>query len=280
MKDIETSLKACAKDPKSALAKYDELWHSLIGVCEEDASKMTPKLKSIAQEIAKIPLKQKMLDTPKVLIVGEIYVRRDDFAVDELITLMSKKGIIAKVAGIAEWIYYCDYVRKYELDKKYSLLPFHKKFLSKTHREIIMWHIEMMWKHHVDHKVLKALKKTNLIPKTPHNMNKIMDNANSLFVTSELESEISVSSGVAATSLRDDYSGVVNISPFACLIGRVIEGLLAPWARENRLPVMSVEIAGDILPPNIINKLEIFILNVLRFRAGDKPINVIEKGDI
>ena len=26
-----------------------------------------------------------MIDAPKVLVVGEIYVRRDDFAVDELV---------------------------------------------------------------------------------------------------------------------------------------------------------------------------------------------------
>ena len=67
----------------------------------------------------------------------------------------------------------------------------------------------------------------------------------------------------------EDYSGVINISPFACLIGRVIEGLLTPWFRERSYPMMSVEIDGNLLPPNVINKLEIFALNVLRFR--DKP---------
>ncbi len=277
MKDIETSLRTCAVDPQTAIAKYDELWQELIDISEKDASKMVPALRRIASEISRIPLKREMAKTPKVLVVGEIYVRRDDFAVDELIMLMSKRGIIAKVSGIAEWIYYCDYTRKYELDKKYALLPFYKKLFSKTHRDIIMWHIEKMWKHHVDKKVKKALSATGLIPKTPHDMNRIMRNANTLFVTNELESEISISSGAAATALMDDYSGVVNISPFACLIGRVIEGLITPWARDNRLPVMSVEIDGEILPPNIINKLEIFMLNVLRFRSGDDVVDLIEK---
>ena len=82
----------------------------------------------------------------------------------------------------------------------------------------------------------------------------------------ELYSEITISSGVASTAMMDDFSGIVNISPFACLIGRVIEGLITPWSRERRFPVISVEIDGDILPPNIVNKLEIFMLNVLRFR--------------
>jgi len=52
-----------------------------------------------------------------VLIVGEIYVRRDDFAVGELIRHLSRRGIIVKVSGIAEWVYYCDYVRYHEIKK-------------------------------------------------------------------------------------------------------------------------------------------------------------------
>ncbi|MCK7477819.1 MAG: hypothetical protein M0C28_10555 [Candidatus Moduliflexus flocculans] len=62
-----------------------------------------------------------MEDCPKVLIVGEIYVRRDDFAVDELIQQFSKHGIVGKVSNVAEWFYYCDFVRHYELKKKLNL---------------------------------------------------------------------------------------------------------------------------------------------------------------
>jgi hypothetical protein len=66
------------------------------------------------------------------------------------------------------------------------------------------------------------------------------------------------------------YSGIVNISPFACLIGRVIEGLFTPWARERNYPTLSVEVDGNLLPPNIVNKLNIFMVNVLRFKGeGD-----------
>jgi len=97
-------------------------------------------------------------------------------------------------------------------------------------------------------------------------MNQIMENTEKYFVSNELHSEISISSGVAATAMTDGYCGIVNISPFACLIGRVIEGLLTPWAREHKYPLISIEIDGNLLPPSIINKLEIFMLNVLRFK--------------
>jgi len=67
-----------------------------------------------------------------VLIVGEIYVRRDDFAVGELIRHLSRRGIIVKVSGIAEWVYYCDYVRYHEIKKKLSLLPWYRRFLLES----------------------------------------------------------------------------------------------------------------------------------------------------
>jgi predicted nucleotide-binding protein (sugar kinase/HSP70/actin superfamily) len=98
-------------------------------------------------------------------------------------------------------------------------------------------------------------------------MQKIMENTEKYFVSKELYSEISISSGVAAAAMMNGYSGIVNISPFACLIGRVIEGVLTPWARERKYPVISIEIDGNILPPNVLSKLEIFMLNVMRFKG-------------
>ena len=276
MKDIETSLRTCSVDPAAAIAKYDELWHSLMEITEKDIKQIIPALKKIASEIKKIPLKQKVEDTPKVLVVGEIYVRRDDFAVDELVRLMSRKGIIAKVSGITEWIYYTDFMRKHEILKKYNLLPWYKKIFSKELRELALWKIEEIWKHSVEKKIKSALSGAELIPTTPHNMKEIMGNANKHFVTNELDSEISISSGVASTAMMYDYSGIVNISPFACLIGRVIEGLITPWSRDRDYPVISIEIDGSVLPPNIVSKLDIFMLNVLRFRQNPNISELIE----
>jgi predicted nucleotide-binding protein (sugar kinase/HSP70/actin superfamily) len=191
-------------------------------------------------------------------------VRRDDFAVGELTDLMSERGIVVKVSGIAEWIHYLDFVREYALKKLIQL----KK--PGARGKLFKLRVEEWWKHHVEKKTLAILEPTGLIPKTPHDMREIMANTQKYFVNLELNSEIAVSSGVAATAMEQGYSGIVNISPFACLIGRVIEGLFTPWARERNYPILSVEVDGNLLPPNIVNKLNIFMVNVLRFRGkGD-----------
>ncbi len=277
MKDIETSLRTCATEPVQAMATYDALWHKMISVAERDITKILPVLKDISKDISRIPLKKNMGECPKVLIVGEIYVRRDDFAIDELIQHFSKRGIIAKVSSIAEWVYYCDFVRHYELKKKLSLLPWYRRLFTKEFMDLINCNIEHYYKQNVGKNIRKILSSTGLIPDSPHDMQEIMKNTEKHFVSNELYSEISISSGVAATAMMDGYSGIVNISPFACLIGRVIEGLITPWARERKYPAISIEIDGNILPPNVLSKLEIFMLNVMRFKGHADVNSMVDK---
>jgi predicted nucleotide-binding protein (sugar kinase/HSP70/actin superfamily) len=277
MKDLETSLITCAADPENAIILYDKQWRKMISVAEKDITKILPVLKEISHDVANIPLKKKMEKCPKVLIVGEIYVRRDDFAVGELIQHLSRRGIIGKVSSVAEWVYYCDFVRRHELKKRLDLLPWYRRVFAQEFMDLIKWNIEHAYKHNVGKNIRDALTITHLIPDSPHNMEEIMKNTEKYFVSQELYSEISISSGVAATAMMDGYSGIVNISPFACLIGRVIEGVLTPWAREQKYPIISIEIDGNLLPPNVMNKLEIFMLNVQRFKVNEDTKTMLER---
>ncbi|GHV20076.1 hypothetical protein FACS189494_03130 [Spirochaetia bacterium] len=262
LKDIQNALKTCATDTETALVSFERSWRRVMDAVEHEPKRIWKELKFVAQEVKKIPLKRRLLDCPRVLVVGEIYVRRDDFAVGELTDLMSERGIVVKVAGISEWIHYLDFVREYSLKKLIKLGQ------GGNRRKLFKLNIEQWWKHSVEKKTLAILGPTGLIPPTPHDMHQIMEMCQKHFVNLELNSEIAVSSGAAATAMESGYSGVVNISPFACLIGRVIEGLYTPWAREHNYPILSVEVDGNLLPPNIINKLNIFMVNVLRFRGG------------
>lgn len=276
LKDIQTALKATAQDPAQAVVQFESSWKAMMETVEKDPRHMWRELRRIADDVKKIPLKRTVEDCPKVLIVGEIYVRRDDFAVGELIDLMSERGIAVKVSGIAEWIHYLDFVREYALKKLIKLQPAALRWACKPNRDLAKLRVEMWWKHSVEKKVLSILKPTGLIPETPHDMHEIMKRTQEEFVNLELNSEIAVSSGVAATAMEHGYSGIVNISPFACLIGRVIEGLFTPWARDRNYPTLSVEVDGNLLPPNIVNKLNIFMVNVLRFRGPSDLSELID----
>ncbi|GHV40573.1 2-hydroxyglutaryl-CoA dehydratase [Spirochaetia bacterium] len=277
LKDIQTSLKAVAVDPEKALADFEHSWRKVMHAVEFNPKHIWKELKQVALDVQKIPLKKKVVDCPKVLVVGEIYVRRDDFAVGELTDLMSERGIVVKVAGIAEWIHYLDFVREYAFKKLIGLQKPGRRLFSKPWKDLKKLEIEEWWKHSIEKKTLSILGPTGLVPETPHEMHQIMENAQKHFVNLELNSEIAVSSGAAATAMEHGYSGIVNISPFACLIGRVIEGIFTPWARERNYPTLSVEVDGNLLPPNIVNKLNIFMVNVLRFKGGNDLSGLVDK---
>jgi predicted nucleotide-binding protein (sugar kinase/HSP70/actin superfamily) len=269
LKDIQNSLKTTAVDVETATADFEKSWRKLMDVVVDRPKDIWKELKKVALDIEKIPLKMKVTDCPKVIVVGEIYVRRDDFAVGELTDLMSERGIIVKVAGISEWIHYLDYMREYEQNKLLALRKRGTRVFSKIWWDLRKIGIEKWWKHSIEKKVLSILNPTGLIPETPHDMKLIMKYTSEHFVNHELSSEIAVSTGSAAAAMDAGYSGVVNIGPFACLIGRVIEGIFTPWARARNYPVLSVEVDGNILPPNIVNKLNIFMVNVLRFKGNN-----------
>ncbi|MDR1400572.1 MAG: acyl-CoA dehydratase activase [Treponema sp.] len=276
LKDIQTALKATAEDPVKAVADFERSWRKVMEAVEHKPKHIWKELEQVAADVKKIPLKRKLVDCPKVLIVGEIYVRRDDFAVGELTDLMSERGIVVKVAGIAEWIHYLDFVREYSYKKLIDMEPMAKRPFCKPFWSLKKLELEKVWKHSIEKKTLDILGPTGLIPETPHDMNLIMDYTQKHFVNLELNSEIAVSSGAAAAAMEHGYSGIVNISPFACLIGRVIEGLFTPWARERNYPTLSVEVDGNLLPPNIVNKLNIFMVNVLRFKGNNDLSRLID----
>jgi predicted CoA-substrate-specific enzyme activase len=276
LKDIQCALKTLAADPVKAQADFEHSWRKVMYAVEHNPKGIWKELKAVAAGVKKIPLKRKLVDCPRVLIVGEIYVRRDDFAVGELTDLMSERGIVVKVAGISEWIHYLDFVREYALNKLIKLRKPGTRLFSQPWRDLKKLEIEEWWKHSIEKKVLSILEPTGLIPETPHDMRHIMKYTQEHFVNLELNSEIAVSSGSAAAAMDAGYSGIVNISPFACLIGRVIEGLFTPWARERNYPILSVEVDGNLLPPNIINKLNIFMVNVLRFKGGSDLSSLVD----
>ncbi len=270
IKDIEYALRVCAEDRPKATEQYMEWRKELIQQIAQDPKKLYKHAHELGKKVATIPLKKSVTEVPRVLVVGEIYVRRDDFAVNELVETISKRGVLVKVSGIAEWIHYLDFVRKYDYTKKLKLVHPLKRLFSKPMRDLITLKIEQKWKHRQEKKAWKALAPSNLLPPEAGHMDEAMELAKNEFVNLELNSEIVVSSGVAGISKEHGYSGVVNIAPFACLIGRVIEGIYTPWAREQGYPTISIEVDGDQIPPNLVNKIEIFLVNVMRYNHDPK----------
>ncbi len=267
-RDVRQTLQALAVDIASAAEILDKIETEIVSACEKGSDQIWKCLPDWTARLAKIPLKKTLAEARKVLVVGEIFVRRDEYSVSPLINLLAHRGIVSKITGLGEWIHYLDWdqVRRYK--KRLAALPLYKRPFSFEARKLAMLKIEMIWKHRQEVKLLKELSKSGLLAECPHDMEAIMKRSFE-FGDPELESEASLSPAVSAMAMEGGWDGVAIISPFACLPGRLIEATYGPWARDRGLPVIAIENDGNAYPPNVISRIEIFAHNVSRGLRGE-----------
>ena len=265
--DVRTGLALMASDVNSAMKIFSERWKDVVDTIRAQGDVEQAVARAGAAFTA-IPRKCSLDDVPRVLVVGEIYVRRDTFSVTEITDFLVEKGIFPKVTGVTEWIGYTDHCRRRRMEKDRESQGMMESVRSGNWKERAWYQVETFYKEMVEHKISRHLNPTGLVPHVPHDMDKIVGNAETWFIDPDLESEATCSSGVAATGMMDGYSGIAIIAPFACLPGRLIEGVYAPWSRQRGYPVISLENDGQPYPPNVVARMEIFAHNVNRFKRG------------
>ncbi len=263
--DVRTGLRLAARDVEAALAVFDRAWSDVLSALESGAKALAAALARAREALAGVPRRRALADVKKVLVVGEIYVRRDTFSVHELSEHLVAQGLFPKLAGISEWIHYTDWARAYELDRARRRDGWREALLRGSLSERALLGVQRWWMRRVEREVRESLAPTGLVPEAPHDLDAALDFGGRTFVHPEMQSEATVSPAVAAAAMRDGYSGVAIIAPFGCLPGRVIEGVYAPWARAHGYPVVALENDGQPYPPNVIARLEVFAQNVERY---------------
>jgi predicted CoA-substrate-specific enzyme activase len=263
--DVRNSLRLVARDPDGALELFRDLWQDVLRAFRAGPRELDVELERVADRLARVPRKRRLEDLKKVIIVGEIYVRRDNFSVHELQEMLISKGIYPKVTGVSEWLHYTDFARKYKMEEKRRRVGWLRTLRGGGLKDEAIYLVEKVWKQAVEAKIAAILGPTGLVPHVPHDMTRVIQDAQDTFIHPQLSSEATVSPAVGAAAMTDGYSGVAIIAPFGCLPGRLIEGVYSPWAKARGYPVLALENDGQPYPPNIVSRMEVFAHNVLRF---------------
>jgi len=263
--DIRSGIRLCAADVDEGLAVFDRAWQDVVEALEQEPRALTAALGRAAEAFKAIPRRRDLDDVKKVLVVGEIYVRRDTFSVFELSEHLISQGIFPKLAGISEWIYYTNWARAYEMDADRARNGWLSALRPGTLAERVGVGLEGWWTRRAEEEVRGLLDPTGLVPHGVHDFGAAMESGGRLFVSPEMQSEAMVSPAVAGAAMQDGYAGIAIIAPFGCLPGRVIEGVYAPWARAHGYPVIALENDGQPYPPNVVARLEVFAQNVERY---------------
>ena len=117
LEDIKSALKVLAKNRTEALQIFDEEYKKfLTSIEKESIISLLKCIRSVSKRLSQIELKSPLDKAKIITLVGEVYVRKEEFSRLDLIETLEKNDFIVLPVPVSEFIYYCN-----ELAKHYGM---------------------------------------------------------------------------------------------------------------------------------------------------------------
>lgn len=247
MDDIRNALSVLARDKEEALAKFKGEWQKIIQCVSSGRGWAVEKqLLQTALTLKKIPLKYPITEAKFIWLLGEIFIRKEQFSRQKVVESLQKRELIARAAPVLEWLYYVDYlVKKRVIGRQLGLKSKAELFIKQT----LAGFYERRTKSILAHSGLCFSSLVNI---------KNLINYGRRHLPLELTGEPIIVIGAALSEALHSACGVISIGPFNCLPTRVTEALLKQ--EMSGLPFLSVEVDGNPLSPILEARLEAFCL--------------------
>lgn len=275
--DIESAIYAIAIDKEKSLEILEKEWQKIIGSFETgENNEIFNQLEKSAIALSEIKLRVPIEKAKVISLIGEIYVRREEFSRGDLVKTLTDKGFVVKTAPITEYVYYSNYLLKKEILNGLSL------------KDKTVLHIKDRYQRLLEKKIKKIFSKTGLVKYELIDIDKTME-IGKRFISEELIGEGILTTGLALREIIDEACGVISIGPFNCIPSRLSEAILKkemtidgkhrslginkngyPEEIKN-LPFLYVETDGNAFPQIIQSKIEIFMLQ------AEKMHNILNK---
>ena len=189
---------------------------------------------------------------PLIGIVGEIFVRLNRFANENVIRKIEQFGGEAWIAPLTEWILYVNTIAKKRSLKNRSFSNLLKVFLTDHYQKKDEHHLEEVFKDHL---------RNFGEPRTKS----IFRNAKP-YLDSSFEGEAILSVGKTIDFAKRGASGIVNIMPFTCMPGTIVSTLLKRYREENNnIPILNMAYDGQE-QTNTLTRLEAFMYQAREFQ--------------
>ncbi len=189
---------------------------------------------------------------PLIGIVGEIFVRLNRFANENVIRKIEQFGGEAWIAPLTEWILYVNTIAKERSRRKKSFSNLLKVFLTDYYQKKDEHQLEKIFKNHL---------RNFGEPKT----RSIFKRAKP-YIDSSFEGEAILSVGKTIDFAKRGASGIVNIMPFTCMPGTIVSTLLKRYREENNnIPILNMAYDGQE-QTNTLTRLEAFMYQAKEFQ--------------
>jgi predicted CoA-substrate-specific enzyme activase len=213
--DIRSFLSVAAVDRDAALMILEDCWGDLLAYFEGKLTvRFSVLLSSLSRKLSRIPLTKKPGDVPVISLLGEIYVRTDEFSRQNIVDYFEKRGFMVKVAPIAEYLFYSNYIVNRGLGEKQFSFADQMKML-------IVSRVEEWW----ERRIKSILTESGCYRFEMIHVEKTMTSGRHL-VDENFRGECILTIGLAMREILNHSCGVVSIGPFGCMPSRVAEAIL------------------------------------------------------
>jgi len=174
---------------------------------------------------------------PLIGIIGEIFVRHNVFANENLIRRIEALGGEVWLAPVEEWIYYINL-----MGLRKSFVRLRSSFSRKVTEDFLSAALSRYIQKKIEHgyaKPFKGFLKTLKEPST----SEILKNA-APYLHDSFEGEAVLSMGKAIDFVKNGASGIISAMPFGCMPGTIVSALLKGLKQDTGIPCLSVSFDG------------------------------------
>ncbi|MGD0795628.1 MAG: acyl-CoA dehydratase activase [Dehalococcoidales bacterium] len=184
---------------------------------------------------------------PRIGIVGEIFVRSNQFANDSLIRRLEALGAQCGVPPLEEWLDYIDHQRKRR--NRLHLEGGWRDWARQKLTEVVQERVAEPIRQQFDSSIEAFARE---LPTQA-----ILDKGHT-YLTPAVEGEAILSMGRVVEYAEHGFDGIVNIIPFGCMPGTIVSLLLHQFRQDYGLPVLNVVVEGTKDPAREI-RFEAFL---------------------
>jgi predicted nucleotide-binding protein (sugar kinase/HSP70/actin superfamily) len=191
-------------------------------------------------------------DKPIVGVVGEIYVRSNRFSNENTVRHIEALGAEAWLPPISEWLLYVNFTSKRQA----------KTFRRYRHllQILIKEWVQRKDEHHLMHLFEGSIRNLHE-PAIPETLALAQG-----YLHDSFEGEAILSIGKSRDFVQKGVSGLVNIMPFTCMPGTVVNSLFNRFREEHdNIPFLALAYDGQE-QTHTLTRLEAFMYQVRQFQ--------------
>ncbi len=210
-------------------------------------------LRKARKEFESIPV-DRGTQKPIIGIVGEIYIRSNRFSNENIVGQIEALGGEAWLPPVGEWISYTNFTALRRTWKNRSWSNLVKTFITNRYQQF--------YEHNLS-KVFAASLKNYPEPSTKQTLRNARP-----YLDPTIEGEAILSIGKAVDFIRKGAHGIINVMPFTCMPGTIVNTLLKQFRGiEKNIPVLTMSYDGQE-QTNTRTRLEAFMHQVGQVRGN------------